>query len=643
MVQSYAKEMKGNKKYNSCRFFIYFCNAKYNTTDMNQEFYKIAAAVPKISVANCDYNADSIIELCNKLSATEVQMVIFPQLTTTGVTCGDLFRSEMLVKAAQEALLRIVEASRAWDMSLIVGSVVAYNNHTYDCGVAISRGEIIAVVPGNINSKDSCFASGDSVDAIIKIGDRRVRMLSNQMLPVEDVKVAIVIGDDEISQALKYQAKGQVVAHLGARKASMGTRQGFIEGIKARSLELFTTYIYVGSGYGESTTDNVYDGCAVVAQNGELIAQNEQWQSESQSIVAEVGCATPHFMNVTRQNNTFAKEPIVANPFLPDESLADTYCNDAVNIQVLALMRRLEVTWCKNLVIGISGGLDSTLALLIAVKTFDRMGLDRKGIIGVTMPGFGTTDRTYNNALTMMRSLGITMREISIVPAVTQHFTDIGHNISTHDVTYENSQARERTQLLMDIANQVNGMVLGTGDMSELALGWATYNGDHMSMYGINAGVPKTLVRRLVKWIADNERDEACRKALYDVIDTPISPELVPADENGNIKQKTEDLVGPYELHDFFLYHTLRNGYSPQRIYNLAMDVFVGVYDGTTIKHWLTTFCRRFFNQQFKRSCMPDGPCVCGLSLSPRGGWSMPSDASSAMWLKDCEKINCNA
>ena len=309
----------------------------------------------------------------------------------------------------------------------------------------------------------------------------------------------------------------------------------------------------------------------------------------------------------------------------------------------MALMRRLEVTHCKNIVIGISGGLDSTLALLVAVKTFDRLGLDRKGVHGVTMPGFGTTDRTYKNALVMMHSLGITMREISIVGAVNHHFADIGHDVLVHDITYENSQARERTQILMDIANQVGGMVLGTGDMSELALGWATYNGDHMSMYGINAGVPKTLVKRLVKWIAETENDEACRNALFDVIDTPISPELVPADDNGNIKQKTEDLVGPYELHDFFLYYTLKHGYAPLRIYTLAQKAFVGVYDDATIKHWLTMFFRRFFNQQFKRSCLPDGPCVCGLSLSPRGAWQMPSDASSALWLKECEKINPNS
>ena len=604
---------------------------------MNQEFYKVAAAVPKISVANCDYNAEGIIALCNDLNKSGVQLVVFPQLTTTGITCGDLFRSELLVEAAQASLLRIVEVSRAWNMSIIVGSVISYDNKVYDCGVAISRGEIIAIAP-SVSGRE-CFASGDGVDAIIQFGGKWVRLLCNQMLPVEDVQVVIVIGDDEISPALKYQVSGQVVAHLGARKAFMGTYQSFIEDIKNRSLELNATYIYAGAGYGESTTDYVYDGCALVAQNGNLCAQNLRWQSESQSVVAEVGYESPCFMTDTKKIAVAESRKVCANPFIPNENIAEEYCSDAVNIQVLALMRRMEVTWCKNLVIGISGGLDSTLALLVAAKTFDRMGLDRKGIIGVTMPGFGTTNRTYNNALVMMRSLGITIREISIVDAVKQHFADIKHDINVHDITYENSQARERTQILMDIANQVGGMVLGTGDMSELALGWATYNGDHMSMYGINAGVPKTLVRRLVEWIAFTEKDEACRKALLDVIDTPISPELVPADSEGNIKQKTEDLVGPYELHDFFLYYMLRHGYRPRCIYTLAIEVFAGAYDNATIKHWLTIFCRRFFNQQFKRSCMPDGPCVCGISLSPRGGWAMPSDASSALWLKECESL----
>lgn len=604
---------------------------------MNQDFYKVAAAVPKVSVANCDYNAESIIALCNDLSKEGAQLVVFPQLTTTGITCGDLFRSELLVEAAQEALLHVVEASRAWDMSIIVGSVISYDNKVYDCGVAISRGEIIAIAPRMSGS--ACFASGEGVDAIIKFGGKWVRLLCNQMLPVEDVQVAIVFGDDEMSPDLKYQVHGQVVAHLGARKASMGDYQRFVDEIKKRSSELNTTYIYASAGYGESTTDYVYDGCALIAQNGNLCAQNLRWQSESQSVVAEVGYESPCFMTDAKKITSVNSDKVSTNPFIPNENVADEYCSDAVNIQVMALMRRMEVTWCKNLVIGISGGLDSTLALLVAVKTFDRMGLDRKGIIGVTMPGFGTTDRTYNNALVMMRSLGITMREISIVNAVKQHFADINHDINNHDITYENSQARERTQILMDIANQVGGMVLGTGDMSELALGWATYNGDHMSMYGINAGVPKTLVRRLVKWIASTEQDDACRKALLDVIDTPISPELVPADSDGNIKQKTEDLVGPYELHDFFLYYMLQHGYRPKRIYSLATEAFAEAYDGAIIKHWLTTFCRRFFNQQFKRSCMPDGPCVCGISLSPRGGWAMPSDASSALWLKECESL----
>ncbi len=606
---------------------------------MNQEYYKVAVAVPKVSVANCDYNEKEIITLCNELSKIEAQLVVFPRLATTGVTCGDLFGSELLIKAAQKSLLRITEASRAWNMSIIVGSVISYENKIYDCGVVISRGEIIAIAPRR-NCENLRFAHGDGVDTIVSIGKKRVRMLSNQILPIEDMSVAIVIGNDELSQELKYQVRGQIVAHLDARKAFMGSYRSLVDEVKERSKEWNTTYVYAGAGYGESTTDYVYDGCALVVQNGELCAQNERWQCESQMVITEVGYESMRFMNDSQKLVDTTLNIISTNPFIPSENNAEVYYSDAVNIQVMALMRRMEVTRCNNIVIGISGGLDSTLALLIAVKTFDRMGVDRKGIVGVTMPGFGTTDRTYNNALVMMRSLGITMREISIVDAVKLHFADINHDINIHDITYENSQARERTQILMDVANQVGGMVLGTGDMSELALGWATYNGDHMSMYGINAGVPKTLVKRLVKWIAETENDEVCRKALFDVIDTPISPELVPADDNGNIKQKTEDLVGPYELHDFFLYYTLKFGYAPSRVYSLAQKAFEGVYDNAIIKQWLTTFFRRFFNQQFKRSCMPDGPCVCGLSLSPRGAWQMPSDASSSLWLKDCEEIN---
>ncbi len=605
---------------------------------MYKDSFKVVAAIPKINVADCEHNASNIISICGKLSSQDVQLVVFPELSITGCTCGDLFSSEVLIANCDRQLARIANESRAWDMSIIVGAVIAHDENLYNCGVVISRGEIIAAVPKCVNDGSQIFVYGENVDKIVSIAGKKVRMVSSQMLPVEDGYVAVIVGDDFADANFSSQTRGQVVAHLGAHKAVMGEYQHHIDNIVSRSQRWGTTYIYAGAGYGESTTDYVYDGIAVVAQNGELCAKNERWQFTEQWVEAEVGGEAPKYMPAMKIAEN--ADVVYKNPFVPNEDIAETYCSDAVNIQIMALMRRLEVTHCKNLVIGISGGLDSTLALLIAVKTFDRLGIDRKGIIGVTMPGFGTTDRTYNNALVMMRSFGISMREISIVEAVKQHFADINHSISVHDITYENSQARERTQILMDIANQVGGMVLGTGDMSELALGWATYNGDHMSMYGINAGVPKTLVKRLVKWIAETENDEVCRKALFDVIDTPISPELVPADDNGNIKQKTEDLVGPYELHDFFLYYTLKFGYAPSRIYSLAQTAFEGVYDNVIIKQWLTTFFRRFFNQQFKRSCLPDGPCVCGVSLSPRGAWQMPSDASSSLWLKDCEDIN---
>ncbi len=611
---------------------------------MEKETFQVAAAVPKVKVADCDYNTDSIIEICNKLNAQGVKLAVFPELSITGSTCGDLFRSEVLLDNCYQSLARIAEESKSWEMAVVVGAVVSHDDKLYNCGVLISHGEIVAAVPKNDCDTNSCFASGGNVEAVVTIARWNVLMVSNQVMPLVGANIAIIVGEyysSPISELLQInRIEELVIAHLGARKEAMGEYDNHVKAIKQQSANRWATYIYAGAGYGESTTDNVYDGKAIIAQEGDLLAINRRWQTDEQIVVAEAGkCRTEVVEKYCAEEEVPVDENVVANPYIPSEEVADAYCSDAVSIQVMALMRRLEVTNCKNLVIGISGGLDSTLALLVAVKTFDRMGLDRKGIIGVTMPGFGTTDRTYNNALVMMRSLGITMREISIVNAVTQHFSDIEHDASVHDITYENSQARERTQILMDIANQVNGMVLGTGDMSELALGWATYNGDHMSMYGINAGVPKTLVRRLVKWIADAEEDDACQRALNDVIETPISPELVPADEEGNIKQKTEDLVGPYELHDFFLYYTLRYGYGPCRIYALAQQAFVGVYDDDTIKHWLMTFIRRFFNQQFKRSCMPDGPSVCGLSLSPRGGWHMPSDASSAMWIKECERL----
>ena len=485
---------------------------------MNQEFYKVAAAVPKVKVADCDYNTDSIIEICNNLNAQGVKLAVFPELSITGSTCGDLFRSEVLLDNCYQSLARIAEESNSWEMAVVVGAVVSHDDKLYNCGVLISHGEIVAAVPKNDCDTNSCFASGGNVEAVVTIARWNVLMVSNQVMPLVGANIAIIVGEyysSPISELLQInRIEELVIAHLGARKEAMGEYDNHVKAIQQQSANRWATYIYAGAGYGESTTDNVYDGKAIIAQEGDLLAINRRWQTEVQVVVAEAGKSRAEVVEKYVANEEQLDDEMVhPNPYIPTEDVADAYCSDAVSIQVMALMRRLEVTNCKNLVIGISGGLDSTLALLVAVKTFDRMGLDRKGIIGVTMPGFGTTDRTYNNALVMMRSLGITMREISIVNAVTQHFSDIEHDASVHDITYENSQARERTQILMDIANQVNGMVLGTGDMSELALGWATYNGDHMSMYGINAGVPKTLVRRLVKWIADAEEDDACQRA----------------------------------------------------------------------------------------------------------------------------------
>jgi NAD+ synthase (glutamine-hydrolysing) len=422
-------------------------------------------------------------------------------------------------------------------------------------------------------------------------------------------------------------------------------------------------YVYASAGFGESSTDLVFDAIDLIAENGTMLAQSSRWNGDATYVCADVDIHAirrdrMHLMSfadcrrktgeggyiiteseyTANSDDTSLLRHISRTPFVPSaHDDINRRSSEIINIQVAALARRLDFTHCHSLVVGISGGLDSTLALLVAVRAFDRLGLDRSGITGVTMPGFGTTGRTYNNAIDLMKALGVTIRDISIVPAVNQHFSDIGHDANVHDVTYENSQARQRTYLLMDIANQTNGMVLGTGDLSELALGWATYNGDHMSMYGVNAGVPKTLVKYLVRWFADN--DSKVTTLLNDIIDTPISPELIPAQPDGTIKQKTEDLVGPYELHDFFLYYTLRYGFAPKRIYFLAKHAFNDAYSEDTIKHWLKTFCRRFFNQQFKRSCMPDGPKVGSVCLSPRGDWRMPSDAESAAWLNECESL----
>ena len=453
----------------------------------------------------------------------------------------------------------------------------------------------------------------------------------------------------------------EIVFNMSADNDCVGKHSYLRDLVKQQSARCIAGYVFSSCGFGESTTDVVFAGTSIICDNGSIIAEGERFAMDRRMTVGEIDVES--IRNDRRVNTTFAESrglhsrqavtinalpqtPSALNltravnplPFVPSGSKLDSCCEEIFAIQSTGLAQRFAHTHAETAVIGISGGLDSTLALLVAVNTFDKLHKDRKNIIGVTMPGFGTTDRTYTNALCLMKSLGVTIREISIKDSCIQHFNDIGHDINVHDVTYENSQARERTQLLMDIANQRNGMVIGTGDLSELALGWATYNGDHMSMYGVNASVPKTLVKHLVAWIANRLDDETAKTTLLDIVDTPISPELIPADKNGNIKQKTEDIVGPYELHDFFLYNLLRHGFSPKKIFALAQIAFDGEFDNATIKKWLTTFCRRFFNQQFKRSCLPDGPKI-GLSLSPRGDWRMPSDATSRLWLDECEKL----
>lgn len=457
-----------------------------------------------------------------------------------------------------------------------------------------------------------------------------------------------------------------IIFNLSASDELIG-KHDYLKGLLAQqSARMISGYVYSGCGFGESTQDVVYGGNAIAYENGQLLAESERFALDAQLIITQID--VEKIRNERRTNSTYINaqrghdsrivnahtvmprdfeliRDVDPHPFIPKTDDMEKSCDEIFSIQVAGLAKRLVHTGCKTVVVGISGGLDSTLALLVCVRTFDKLQLSRKGIVGVTMPGFGTTDRTYNNAVNLMKSLGITLREISIADAVKQHFNDIGHDINVHDVTYENSQARERTQILMDLSNQLGALVIGTGDLSELALGWATYNGDHMSMYGVNAGVPKTLIKYLVKFVAMSEDSDETRSILLDIIDTPISPELIPADEAGNITQKTEDLVGPYELHDFFLYHIIRFGYRPSKIFMLARKAFDGsnpeapFYDDETIKKWLTIFLRRFFNQQFKRSCLPDGPKVGSVSLSPRGDWRMPSDASSALWLKECEQI----
>lgn len=638
-------------------------------------FVKVAAAVPAVRVGDCSFNAQHIISLINQAETAQASIIVFPELSITGYTCGDLFAQTLLLDEAEKALAQIANSTQGKNIIAIVGVPVRHQSALLNCAAVVQNGCVKALVSKTYlpNYKEfyekRWFTSGAQYgDAILNLCQQQVLLSNHLILATNQLRFAIEICEDvwapiPPSSLLALQG-AEVIFNMSADNDCIGKHNYLKALLSQQSARCLAGYVFSSCGFGESTTDVVFGGNGIIYENGTLLATSERFSFNEQLIISEIDVER---LRTERQGNTtFATNQqvlgnqsqatllmldaqqtpaikltrhIEAHPFVPQGRALDERCEEIFAIQVAGLAKRITHTYSKTVVVGISGGLDSTLALLVCAKTFDKLGMNRKGIIGVTMPGFGTTDRTYQNALNLMHSLGITVREISIKDACIQHFKDIQHDINVHDVTYENGQARERTQILMDVANQCGGLVIGTGDLSELALGWATYNGDHMSMYGVNGSIPKTLVKYLVTWVAETGVDESSKITLLDIVDTPISPELIPADEQGNIKQKTEDLVGPYELHDFFLYQFMRFGFRPAKIYFLAMHAFAGSYDGATVKKWLTTFCKRFFQQQFKRSCLPDGPKVGSVSLSPRGDWRMPSDASATLWLNECEKL----
>ncbi|WP_418981762.1 NAD(+) synthase [Alistipes sp.] len=636
-------------------------------------FLKVAAAIPQVRVADCAYNAGRIAALAEQAAQRGVEAVVFPELSLTGYTCGDLLLQPALLDAADEGLSTLVKASRKLPLTLIVGAPLRHGSALYNCAAVIAQGRMLGVVPKTYIPdygefyENRLFASGAGITGeTIRVAGAQADFGADLTFEVNGTEFGVELCEDlwvAVPPSSHLALNGaKVIFNLSASPEGVG-KHDYLRGLIAQqSARTLSAYVYCSAGFGESSTDLVFAGNGIIAENGEILREAERFSLDEQLVVADVDIERLTFerrrntsfrMNECTPENTVIEMEVPEGlraaaldrdidplPFVPkNDAQRSRRCEEIFRIQAHGLAQRLAHTGCKKAVIGISGGLDSTLALLVAVRTFDLLKLDRKGVIGITMPGFGTTDRTYNNALELMRGLGITLREIPIRRACEQHFADIGLDPADRSAAYENAQARERTQILMDVANMEGGLVVGTGDLSELALGWATYNGDQMSMYGVNASVPKTLVRHLVRWAADTEPDPATRATLLDVIDTPVSPELLPADAEGKIAQKTEDLVGPYELHDFFLYHFIRAGYRPAKILLLADEAFRGSYDRATICKWLTVFFRRFFAQQFKRSAMPDGPKVGSVALSPRGDWRMPSDASAAVWLRELEKL----
>lgn len=636
---------------------------------MKDGFITVATATPQVAVADCEANAQAILACINEMAAAHAKVMVLPELCITGYTCSDLFWQTKLLDEAEAALSAIAEGSRQVDALIAVGMPLRVAGKLLNVAAILCRGKVLGFVPKmnlpayNEFYETRHFTSGSADMGTVQFCGEEIPVGTNLLFSCEnvvDLCVAAEICEDlwvpnppSVQHAL---AGASVICNLSASDEMVGKGSYRRDLVAGQSARLVCAYLYATAGEGESTTDLVFGGQNLIAENGTVLAESATFENETNVATIDV----QRLVSERRRMSTFpaaeskeyreisfalAEEETKlarffdADPFVPSnaDQLSDR-CEEILNIQALGLKKRLAHTHARSAVVGISGGLDSTLALLVTARAFDMLGLPRKGIVAVTMPGFGTTDRTYNNAVAMIKSLGATFKEVPIAKAVMQHFADIDHDASIHDVTYENSQARERTQILMDIANQANGFVIGTGDLSELALGWATYNGDHMSMYAVNASVPKTLVRHLVRHYADTSADEVLAGVLYDVLDTPVSPELLPP-EDGAISQKTEDLVGPYELHDFFLYQMLRMCFPPAKIYRVAKEAFAGRYSNETILKWLRTFYWRFFSQQFKRSCLPDGPKVGSVAVSPRGDLRMPSDACVSAWIKEVETL----
>ena len=630
---------------------------------MKDGFIKVAAATPKIKVADPAYNTEEILKIIDETEKNGASILVFSELTISGYTCGDLFLQQPLLTECKNQLLRIVKATEKKDMLVVVGCPIIVNQKLYNCAVVINRGEILGIVPKTHLPNYSefyelrHFTSGEGLDEMVMIGDEYITVCANQVFTCENIPelvIACEICEDlwvPLPPSTYHAMAGATVICNPSASVETTTKESYRRSLVSnQSARLLAAYIYADAGEGESTQDVVYSGHHLICENGSVLAEAKRFTNEIvyadidvQKLAAErrkmtsfpggkVGDYIEQTFSLKIKENkitrTFPKAP-----FVPDnQDERDKRCDEILSLQSMGLKKRLEHTNCKHAVVGISGGLDSTLAVLVTARAFDLLDIPRENLICVTMPCFGTTDRTYQNAVSLIKELGATLKEVRIEKAVRQHFADIGHDENNHDVTYENSQARERTQILMDMANQYNGMVIGTGDMSELALGWATYNGDHMSMYAVNCSVPKTLVRYLVLYYAETTENKKLSEVLMDVLDTPVSPELLPP-VDGVISQKTEDLVGPYELHDFFLYYMLRFGFPKAKLYRMAKLTFDGVYDDETIKKWLDKFYWRFFSQQFKRSCLPDGPKVGSVAVSPRGDLRMPSDASPSAWL----------